>query len=78
MWQWGAKSGKVERRYLRTLKGTQSQLFDDIGRVFYAPKIIELAIAQSSFIVLYIMIFDSCYSGCNMLRKNASRTVPCI
>ena len=60
---------------MRTPKVTRSQLFDDLGKVFNGPKIINIAIAKSSFTVLYNMIFDSCKSRCNMLRKNGSRTV---
>ena len=40
------------------MKVTQSQLFDDIGRVFYGPKIIDITIAKSSFTVFDDMIFD--------------------
>ena len=72
------KVEKVERRYLRTPKVTQSQLFDDLGRVFNGPKIIDITIAKSSFTVLNNMIFDSCQSRCNMLRKNGSRAVTWI
>ena len=56
------------------MKVPQSQLFDDLG-VFNGPKIIDIAIAKSSFTVLHNMIFDSCKSRCNMLRKNGSRAV---
>ena len=38
---------EVNRRYLRTLKATQSQLFDDLGRVFNGPKVIDITIAKS-------------------------------
>ena len=55
---------------MRTPKVTQSQLFDDLGGVFNGPKIIDITIVESSFTVLYNMIFDSCQSRCNMLRKN--------
>ena len=47
---------------MRTLKITQSQLFDDIGRGLNEPKIIYITIANSSFTVLHNMIFDSCKS----------------
>ena len=60
---------------MRTPKVTQSQLFDDLGRVFNGPKIIYITIAKSSFTLLYNMIFDSCQSRCNMLRKNGIRAV---
>ena len=43
---------------MRTPKVTQSQLFDDLGRIFNGPKIIDITIAKSSFTVLYNMIFD--------------------
>ena len=60
---------------MRTLKVTQSQLFDDLGRVFDGPKIIDITIAKSSFTVLHNMIFDICKSRCNMLRENGSSAV---
>ena len=68
MWQGCVKSRKIERRYLKTLKVSQPQLFDDFRRVFDGPKIIHITIAKGSFTVLYNMIFDYCESGCYMLR----------
>ena len=38
---------------------TQSQLFDDLGRAFYGPKIIYITIAKCSFTVFDNMIFDN-------------------
>ena len=61
-------SRKIERGYLRTLKISQTQLFDDFRRVFDGPEIIHITIAKGSFTVLYHMIFDCCESGCYMLR----------
>ena len=66
---------KIERRYLRTLKVSQPQLFDDLGGVFNGPKIIHITIAEGSFTVPNSMIFDCCESGCYMLRQDGSRTV---
>ena len=43
MWQW---SGKVEKRLWRILKITKSQIFDDLGRIFNEPKIIDITIAS--------------------------------
>ena len=44
---------KIERRYLRTLKVSQPQLFADLGIVFNGPKIIHMTIAEDIFTVLY-------------------------
>ena len=58
-------SVQVQRAYESYIS---PQLFDDIRRVFYGPKIIHITIAKDSFTVLYNMIFDCCESGCYMLR----------
>ena len=70
----GVFSEKVEGRYLGTLKVTQTQLSDDLERVFMG-KIIDITIAKSSFLVFENIICDSGYSKCNKLEKNDSRAV---
>ena len=60
---------KIERRFLKTLKVSPQQLFDDLRRVFDGPKITLIAIAKGSFVVRYYIIFDCCVSGFNMLKR---------